>query len=195
MPAPNRRHVTDIDALRTLAHPVRYRLLGHLMAVGPRTASQCASVVGETPSNCSYHLRELARFGLVERVAGAPTDGRERPWRSTATGWQFEAGGGDSAPPERLAAAANRRLQHAGVEEEARIAHDAIEALDGLDPEWRDASSSVTYGLRITAAELVELTTAVDSLIRPYIGLTREDAPPDAKPVHVALTAVRHPLP
>src|SRR4051812_6390942 len=91
MPAPNRRRVTDIDALRTLAHPIRYRLLGHLMAVGPQTASQCAAVVSETASNCSYHLRELARFGLVERADEAP-DGRERPWQSTATGWVFDAG-------------------------------------------------------------------------------------------------------
>ena len=42
MPTPNRRRVTDIDALRTLAHPIRYQILGHLMAVGPQTASQCA---------------------------------------------------------------------------------------------------------------------------------------------------------
>jgi DNA-binding MarR family transcriptional regulator len=193
MPAANRRRVSDIDALRTLAHPVRYRLLGHLMAVGPQTASQCAAVVGETPSNCSYHLRELARFGLVERVDDAPADGRERPWRSTATGWEFRAGNDDNRD-DAVAAAANRRLQHAGVEEDARIAHDAIEELDGLEPGWRDASSNQTYGLRITADELVELTKAIDALVRPYIGLTREDAPPDARPVHVSFTAVRHPL-
>jgi len=76
MPTPDRRRVTDIDALRTLAHPIRYRILGHLMAVGPQTASECAAVVGETPSNCSYHLRELARFGLVERVYGDGGDAR-----------------------------------------------------------------------------------------------------------------------
>ena len=194
MPVPHRRRVDDIDALRTLAHPIRYRLLGHLMAVGPQTASQCAAVVGETPSNCSYHLRELARFGLVERVDDAPADGRERPWRSTATGWEFRAGEDDERA-DAVASAANRRLQHAGVEEEARIAHDAIEALDGLDPAWRDATSSLTYGLRITPPELVELTKAIDALVRPYIGLTRDDAPPDARPVHVSLAAVRHPLP
>ena len=39
------------------------------MALGAQTASECAAVVGASPSNCSYHLRELERFGLVERVA------------------------------------------------------------------------------------------------------------------------------
>ncbi len=193
MPTPNRRRVTDIDALRTLAHPIRYQILGHLMAVGPQTASQCAEVVGETPSNCSYHLRELARFGLVERVDGDGGDARERPWRSTATGWMF--GAADVAREDPVARAASRRLQHAGIDEEARIAHDAIEAIETLDEPWREASIGQTFGLRVTADELAELGTAIDALLRPYIGLTRDDAPDDARPVHVSLTAFRHPLP
>src|ERR1700712_2452771 len=85
--AEERRQVTDARALRALAHPLRLALLNHLMAFGAQTASQCAQVVGSTASNCSYHLRSLARFGLVESVD--PIDGRERPWRSTATGLQF----------------------------------------------------------------------------------------------------------
>jgi DNA-binding transcriptional ArsR family regulator len=193
MPRQDRRRVTDIDALRTLAHPIRYRILGHLMAVGPQTASQCAEVVGETPSNCSYHLRELARFGLVARVEGPAGDGRERPWRSTATGWMF--GPADDAADDPVARAANRRLQHAGIDEEARIAHEAIDALETLDDVWRDATMGQTFGLRVTAEELVTLGTAIDALLRPYIGLTRDDAPADAQPVHVSLTAFRHPLP
>jgi DNA-binding transcriptional ArsR family regulator len=193
MPAPNRRRVTDIDALRTLAHPIRYRLLAHLMGVGPQTASECAAVVGETPSNCSYHLRQLARFGLVERVNDAPADARERPWRSTATGWQF--GSDDDTDDNPVATDANRRLQHAGIDEEARIAHAAIDRMGALDEPWRDAILGQTYGLRLTAEELMAVGAAIDALIRPYIGLTRDDAPADAQPVHVSLTAFRHPLP
>src|SRR5215217_1353502 len=174
MAAADRRRVSDIDALRTLAHPVRYRILGHLMAVGPQTASECAAVVGETPSNCSYHLRQLARFGLVERVNDAPADARERPWRSTATGWQF--GSDDDTDDNPVATDANRRLQHAGIDEEARIAHAAIDRMGALDEPWREAILGQTYGLRLTAEELMALGAAIDALIRPYIGLTRDDA-------------------
>src|SRR5215203_4785256 len=178
MPTPNRRRVTDIDALRTLAHPIRYRILGHLMAVGPQTASDCAAVVGETPSNCSYHLRELARFGLVERVA---------------TGGSF--GVEDEAHADPVVRAANLRLQHAGIDEEARIAHAAIDAMETLDAPWHEASIGQTFGLRVTPDELVRLGAAIDAILRPYIALTRENAPADAQPVHVSLTAFRHPLP
>jgi DNA-binding transcriptional ArsR family regulator len=193
MPTPIRRRVTDIDALRTLAHPIRYRILGHLMAVGQQTASECAAVVGETPSNCSYHLREPPRFGLVERVDGEGGDGRERPWRPMATGWSF--GVEDETHADPVARAANLRLQHAGIDEEARIAHAAIDAMETLDAPWHEASIGQTFGLRVTADELARLGAAIDTILRPYIALTRDDAPPDAEPVHVSLTAFRHPLP
>lgn len=193
MPLPDRRRVTDIDALRTLANPVRYRILGHLMAVGPQTASQCAAVVGESPSNCSYHLRELERFGLVERVDDASGDARERPWRSAATGWEFRPA--DDVEHQPVAMAANRRLAHAAIDEEARLAHAATEEIDPRGDAWHAASIGSTYNLRLTAAELATLAHGLDALIRPYIALTRDDAPADAEPVHVILRAFRRPLP
>jgi len=60
---------------------------------------------------------------------------------------------------------------------------------------WHEASIGQTFGLRVTADELATLGAAIDAILRPYIALTREDAPPDAQPVHVSLTAFRHPLP
>ena len=65
-----RRTVGEPDELAALAHPLRLDLLNHLMSSGPATASQCARAVDDTPSNCSYHLRYLARYGLVEPVDG-----------------------------------------------------------------------------------------------------------------------------
>ena len=93
-------------------------------------------------------------------------------------------------------AAANRRLAHAGIDEEARLAHEADgPARRPWTRPWHAATVGSTYNLRITAVELAELGDRLDALIRPYIALTREDAPPDAQPVHVSLRAYRRPLP
>ena len=46
MDLPGPRRVTDADALKAMAHPLRVSLLNHLLAVGPRTASECAEAVG-----------------------------------------------------------------------------------------------------------------------------------------------------
>jgi DNA-binding transcriptional ArsR family regulator len=191
MTAEHRKQITDIRALRTLADPVRYRILGHLMAVGAQTASQCAAVVGESASNCSYHLRELARYGLVERDPSIATDGRERRWRPTATGFSY--GVPDGEPSDPVATIANRQLLHAGVDDEASLAHAAVERHDELPPDWQGAETMATYGLLVDPAELTALTAAVDALIRPYLALTREDPPADALAVHVGFRAFRRP--
>ncbi len=45
------------------ANPARMTILEHLGANGPATATECAELVGLSPSATSYHLRALARAG------------------------------------------------------------------------------------------------------------------------------------
>jgi DNA-binding transcriptional ArsR family regulator len=185
----DRRQVTDARALRALAHPLRLALLNHLMAFGAQTASQCAEVVGSTPSNCSYHLRSLARFGLVESVD--PVDGRERPWRSTATGLQF----GRSDDPDLTfgVESVERMLVEKQIDDEAALTRRAVAQRDDMPGEWRGATMLSGYSLRMTPAELRDLGERLDALIRPYIGLTRDDAPEGSDVVALHLNAYRHP--
>jgi DNA-binding transcriptional ArsR family regulator len=184
-----RRTISDPRALTALAHPVRLALLNHLMAFGPRTASQCADVVDATPSNCSYHLRHLARFGLVEPVEAE--DGRERPWRATATGFNFRRPEG--SPSDPAAMAAEEALAATRIDENARLAYALLGKVDRLSPEWRDATALSNFALRLNPAELVELTDGLDRLIRPFIAVTRPDPPADAETVHLSLQAFVHP--
>jgi hypothetical protein len=187
--AEDRRIVGDPRALRALAHPLRLAILDHLMTFGPQTASQCARVVGSTASNCSYHLRSLAHFGLVESMDAA--DGRERPWRSAATGFQFGTEG--SGPADSAASMAERVLAHNRIDTSARLAHRSLDAEHTLSQEWREAMGSATYALKLTAAELQALGDKLDALIRPYIALTRADPPEGSGVVHLALDAFPHP--
>ncbi|WP_374009948.1 ArsR/SmtB family transcription factor [Leifsonia sp. LS-T14] len=184
-----RATVTDPRALRALAHPLRLALLDHLMSFGPRTASECAAVVGSTPSNCSYHLRALGKVGLVETVDAQ--DGRERPWRSTNTGLSF----GRSDDPEFALGSdtVERALADRQVDDEGALVHRAIAQRDDQPVEWRDASMLNGYALKLTPAELRELGERLDALIRPYIALTRADPPEGSDVVALHLNAFRHP--
>src|SRR5258705_10560118 len=82
------REMRDANVLRALAHPVRIRLLEELALTGPMTATELAARVGESAANCSWHLRQLARYGYVEEAGGGA--GRRRPWRVVITrnSWQ-----------------------------------------------------------------------------------------------------------
>ncbi|HEU4461850.1 MAG TPA: helix-turn-helix domain-containing protein, partial [Solirubrobacterales bacterium] len=74
--------LTDPRALRAMAHPTRLELIALLRQGGPLTATQAAEQIGGSPASCSFHLRQLAKYGLVEEAGGGR--GRERPWRATA---------------------------------------------------------------------------------------------------------------
>jgi DNA-binding transcriptional ArsR family regulator len=186
---PERRlRITDPRALRALAHPLRLALLDRLMAFGEQTAAQCAEAVGSTASNCSYHLRALARVGLVER--GESPDGRERPWRSSATGLEF--GPMDREGSESSAGVA-RAVDELALARDEELTRRAVARHDEQPPEWRTAEVHNSYALRLTAAELEQLVSEIDRLIRPYIGLTRGDAPEAAEVAYLRLLAFRHP--
>jgi DNA-binding transcriptional ArsR family regulator len=179
---PPRRKVRDIELMGALAHPLRAGLLRYLMAVGPRTASECADAVGSTASNCSWHLRQLAKFGLVEPIDGA--DGRQRPWRAAVVG--LELGALSDDPTARAAQLAVFGTAHA---EEQALTQRYLDRSDGLDPEWRDAVALDSYSLTVTADELADLTRQVDALLRPFVSTIRTNPPPDAIPVYAGFRA------
>ncbi len=64
------RRMRDANMLRALAHPARIRLLEELALAGPMTATELAARVGESAANCSWHLRQLAKYGYVEEAGG-----------------------------------------------------------------------------------------------------------------------------
>jgi len=179
---PRPRRIDDPAALKALAHPLRVALLSHLLAAGPSTASECAEAVGSSASNLSWHLRQLAAHGFVERTEA--TDGRERPWRATEVG--FALGGDASDPAIRTQQEALIALQ---LDQERALAQAFLDGRRDLDPEWREASTVHGYTLTATPGELATLLEQIDGLLRPYLVPVREDAPERARPVHVGVRA------
>jgi DNA-binding transcriptional ArsR family regulator len=179
---PQRRRVRDVEVMRAMAHPLRTSLLSYLMSVGPRTASECAAEVGSSPSNCSWHLRHLAGLGFIERVEG--TDGRERPWRATEVGIDYET------PTDPATLAAQTGLAAAQLADQQRVAQRYLDHRGSLASDWQSAGGFSRYGLRVTPDELTALTEAIDTMLRPYIAVIREDAPDGAAVVDVGLQAL-----
>lgn len=171
-----RRTLNEPEATRALAHPVRLELLNYLMSNSPATASQCARAVGDTPSNCSYHLRALAKVGLV--AAEESPDARERPWRALVTGFDVEPDTDDE-----------RTITALVLQRDQRLAREFLARRDRLPQRWREVAGLSTYTLKMTPEELRTLGERLDALIRPFIAATREDPPGDAEQVHLGLHA------
>ncbi len=73
--------VSDPRVLRAIAHPMRNRILGEVYAAGHLRAADVAEVLGIPANQASFHLRQLAKYGLVEPAPELARDGRDRVWK------------------------------------------------------------------------------------------------------------------
>lgn len=157
-----RRELTDARELRALAHPLRMALLELLYVEGPLTATECGDRLGQIPANCSFHLRQLAKHGFIEEAEGGV--GRQRPWRFTSLGHQWNDTT-DRPAPERAASrslVALLRQRHAQYLADWRARHDSEPA------EWQDAAILSQNTGWLTAAELAELRDSMQALWDRY---------------------------
>ncbi|MFG1996507.1 ArsR/SmtB family transcription factor [Actinoplanes sp. NPDC048988] len=121
------------------------------------TATEDAELVGLSPSATSYHLRELAKYKLVEQ-APSRGDGRERVWRSTGTGLRIDTEGADPAALSAALALVDVFLQR-GV----RRAREWVERQPDEPEPWRDAGGMTSLELLLTADELRSLTATIST--------------------------------
>ncbi|MGW6539786.1 helix-turn-helix domain-containing protein [Streptomyces sp. NPDC055011] len=170
--------LTDPRALRAYAHPLRLTLVGLLRRHGPFTATRAAELTGESVASCSYHLRILAKYGLVEEAPGGR--GREKPWRATAryTEWP-----GYSDDPS-VAQAADELNVAVAERYFGRFAQ-ALEGRAGVSREWREAELFGDALVYLTPAELASLGERIDALLEAYADREGDPAlrPPGARPV------------
>jgi predicted ArsR family transcriptional regulator len=167
---------TDPRALRAYAHPIRMSLIGLLRREGPKTATEAAAAIGESVASCSFHLRQLARYGVVEEVGGR--HGRAKPWRATApaTAWS-------SDPDDREMAAAATMLDRAMLDRYHRQVSTWLDHRREQPAEWRRAGQSSDHLLRLTADEAKRLVEQYEALLAPF--REREQHPEASRPVHL----------
>jgi Helix-turn-helix domain len=171
--------LTDPRALRAYAHPVRMALVGLLRTEGPLTATRAAELLGESSGTCSFHLRQLAKYGLVEEAGGGT--GREKPWRATTTSTAWDATG-DGTPE---GAAATGLLSSVIAEQYFEQLARWLEARPDEPREWRQAAVLGDRILYVTPAELKELGNRVSEVLDEYFErqVRPELRPPGARQV------------
>ncbi|MFG1776577.1 winged helix-turn-helix domain-containing protein [Micromonospora sp. NPDC049048] len=153
--------LSDPKALRGYAHPLRMALIGLLRQQGPMTATQAAERLGESVPNCSFHLRQLAKYGLAERAPGA--DARERPWRATAlnTSW-------DDTSNDPQTRAAIDELSAVQLALYVRKAEEFLARRAEESTAWRAVTGFGDQQVYVTAEEMAALRARIDDLLTEY---------------------------
>jgi len=140
----------DAKALRAYAHPVRMKLIVALRTRGALTATQAGRLLCESSGTCSFHLRQLAKYGLVEET-GEGT-GREKPWRATTTSTAW-----DDVQQDPETAAAAGLLTEVLAEWYFTQLKQYLEVRERESEEWLRAAFIGDRFLWVTADELAEI--------------------------------------
>jgi hypothetical protein len=151
----------DAKALRAYAHPVRMKLIVALRTRGALTATQAGRLLGESSGTCSFHLRQLAKYGLVEET-GEGT-GREKPWRATTTSTAW-----DDVHQDQEAAAAAGLLTEVLAEWYFTQLKQYLEVRERESEEWLRAAFIGDRFLWVTADELTGIQRDINAATDRY---------------------------
>lgn len=153
------RQLSDVGTIRALAHPVRISLVEALAFYGPMTATEAGERIGESPTTCSFHLRQLARYGFVEEAGGGK--GRARPWKMTSLGMTIPS---SEDVEMEIAATTLARLFR---ERQLARYQTWLETRSMYSSRWRKAAGDSEHLFWVTAEELEALNEELLSLLFP----------------------------
>lgn len=178
--------VQEPAALRAIAHPLRQRILMELAVLGHARAADLARATGEPANAVSFHLRVLAKAGLIVEAPEHARDRRDRVWTNVARSYAVEPGTPAAVrdvvrPALAWAEETFRRANESGVAREDRIL--AISALV-LTPEQATAMAHDIEAVleRWSDRSLAEARETPDAARATYQVLTvlaPRDLPPD----------------
>ena len=169
--------VLDAATLKAFAHPLRLRVYDRLEREGPATATQLARQMEENTGVTSYHLRELARHGLIEDAPDRGK-GKERWWRTTAGGFSFNPDRFRTDPD--TASAAELLLADVYRQRGEELGR-WLEQSRSTPSEWIEASTSARRALLLTRDELRDLSRDVERVLAEHIQRAqgRDDEEPE----------------
>lgn len=172
------------EMLRALAHPLRLQLVERLTRRGTARAADLAAEMGVPANSLSYHLRMLARGGVLEEAPEEAQDRRDRVWRLRQS--SFLAGSDASEPAEDPGGASGQQDDYAAASAAVSLA-----ALEWVRSAWIAETSQAraadqagarreglgtmhSTSLLLTMRQAEELGERADALLREFAALHRD---------------------
>jgi predicted ArsR family transcriptional regulator len=160
---------------------VRIALYQELAYGGAMTATELGKRIGETATTCSFHLRQLAKYGFVEEAGGGK--GRARPWRLASLGWDIPVA---HDPETQIAGDAVLRLSR----ERAFARYQRWQETKAAHPrDWQEAADDSEYVTYLTTEELKQVKQELHAVLERFWERLEDPArrPPGALPVETLL--------
>jgi DNA-binding transcriptional ArsR family regulator len=156
--------ITDPRVLRAIAHPLRTDIFYELYSRGSGRATDIAIALGVPANQVSFHLRTLAKYGLIEEAPEEARDRRDRVWRPAAESLNLSSKDFEAKPEGEAAMRVWRRHTSARMHELI----DAFHAEPGPDDEGT-ARIADDVPMQLTKAEAEQAASEVYQVLKPWM--------------------------
>ncbi|MFD5225293.1 ArsR/SmtB family transcription factor [Microbacterium sp. NPDC058342] len=157
-----------ISVIATISHPLRRRMLGHLLLHGATQVGTFARALDAQVGSISHHLRMLQRAGIVEQTDAPDGDRRASWWQLARRSFTWSTSDYDS-PADALLA---REAQRANVRHQLDLLQRWHRASVHSDREGF-STDSLAWA---TQEELSDLHARLNALLDEWRrGIDRED--------------------
>jgi predicted ArsR family transcriptional regulator len=163
--------ITDPRALRAIAHPLRMDLMYELYSRGSGRAVDLATALGIPANQVSFHLRTLAKYGLIEEAPEEARDRRDRVWRMASEGLSWYSDDLEDKPGGPAAMRVWRRQSAAWM-------HEVVEAFN-TEPGPDDEDTLRTADdvpMQLTKAEAEQAASEVLEVLQRWTQHGRDRA-------------------
>jgi DNA-binding transcriptional ArsR family regulator len=167
--------MSDPRVLRAIAHPTRGRILDELGATGPMRAADVGEALGIPANQASFHLRQLARYGVILPAPEEARDKRDRVWKlKDERGFRLD---GDEIAGQPGGKAALTVFRH----NKAAWAHRLVEEVWSFKKRKDSFSAIVDQSMNLTKSEAGEFMGEVDEVMKRWGDKTRGRKLPDRR--------------
>ena len=153
------------EVLKALANPIRRRVWAEIARLHYARAADLAQLLDVPANTLSFHLRVLAKAGLIHEAPEQARDRRDRVWTTTKGGLTL----GTPDAPVADVALGNAVLTGYVAETQhlmERVSAWAMEFATGRDTQVKGAMTN--YTLRLSRERFVELADRIDSVLEEF---------------------------
>ena len=162
------RPMSDPRVLRAIAHPTRGRILDELGAVGPMRAADVGEALGIPANQASFHLRQLAKYGVIVPAPEAARDKRDRAYRlPDERGFRLDVDDISKQPGGKAAVTVFRHNK-------AAWAHRLVDEVFTFNRKRKDTFTAIVdQPMKMNKEEAAEFMGEIDDVLARWADKTR----------------------